>query len=890
MGFRLLGPVQAVAGDAAAELGGRMQRTLLALLLLEPGRPVPTDRLVDELWHGDPPARAEATLRSYVSRLRRAGVHVDGGRGGYAVDAERGAIDACAFEQLAREGREALARGAAGLAAERLRAALALWRGDAFGDVAHEGALAAEALRLEELRLVCVEDRLDADLALGRHAELVPELQSLVVAEPLRERLRRQLVLALYRAGRQSDALAAYQDARRVLDETLGLEPSPELKDLERAILQHAVAPVEPGHAQHNLPEPATSFVGRDEELVAVAVLLREHRLVTLTGIGGSGKTRLAIETARRQVDAWADGVRLVDLTALADPSLVAGAVASAVAADSLPDDVRTKELLIVLDNCEHVVDACAELAVELLDAAPNLRILATSRIPLGVSAERDFALDPLGQEAAVQLFRDRASAVRRDLEPDDAAIGDICTELDRLPLAIELAAARAKALSPAEIAARLDDRLKFLRAWRRVADPRHRTIETTMDWSYDLLPPEEQQLLRRLAVFAGGMTLDAVADVCLDGDADAALDLVARLVDASLVRVQPGRPTRYSLLETVRQYAAAKLAADPDEAGVHRAHAEHFLRVAETANLSIDTLGRGPQRPEIVLRDQHNIRAALDWLVDADPETGLRLMVTVENFWVTQALAEAIRRYEQLLARATTDNLRLLASATRDYAAFHDVTGQIEKARTAYERSRELFEQVDDPIGVANLDFRLGIVAYLAGDTRRARALWEQCLATFVELDDTIGRIQAQGNLGAWELDHGDFQRGRAMVENTLDLAREVGWHWWEARSWGDLAERLVIAGELDDAEAYGRRYLEYAWGTANRQETLLGLAILARAASARGDADRALTLWSSVEAVEDGPSRFGHFDRAEYARAMPDRPCPEPLPLDDAVALALS
>lgn len=869
-----------------------MQRALLGLLLLEPGRTVPSDRLIDELWHGDPPARAEATLRSYVSRLRSAGVAVDGGRGGYAVDAQADDIDACVFERLARDGREALARGAAGLAQERLRAALALWRGDALSGVADDGALAAEALRLEELRLACLADRIDADLELGRHRDVVPELQALVAAEPLRERLRRQLILALYRDGRQSDALAAYQDARRVLDETLGLEPSVELKNLERAILRHEVHAVAPAPVTHNLPEPATSFVGRDRQLVEVTELLRAHRLVTLTGVGGSGKTRLALETARRQVDAWTAGVWLVDLTALADPVLVPGAVAAAVAqtdADALVDRVRTKELLVVLDNCEHVVDACATLVEELLHAAPNVRVLATSRVPLRVEAEVEYALEPLAQEAAVQLFRDRAAAVRRNLADEDA-ISEICAELDGLPLAIELAAARAKALSLAEIAARLDDRLRFLRAWRRVADPRHQTLERTMDWSYDLLEPDEQRLLRRLAAFAGGMTLDAIADVCADGDADTALELVARLVDASLVRVEPGRPTRYVLLETVRQYAAAKFVGDPDEQDVRRAHAEHFLRVAESANLSIDALGRGPQRPEIVLREQHNIRAALDWLAETDPETGLRLMVLIENFWVTQALSEGIRRYEHLLSRARHVDVHLLASATRDYAALHDVLQRADEALALYERSRGLFAEAGDPIGVANLDFRLGICAGLVGDFDRARHLWEQCLATFTQLDDQIGRIQALGNLGGYELDFGDFARGRAMVEEALELAREVGWHWWVARSWGDLAERLVAAGDLDEGEAIGRRYLEYVWGTANRQETLLGLAILARAASSRGDADRALALWSAVEAVEDGPGRFGRFDRSEFARVMPHQPRPEPLPLDDAVALALS
>jgi hypothetical protein len=301
--------------------------------------------------------------------------------------------------------------------------------------VSEGGALASEALRLDELRSVALEERIEADLALGRHSELVPELRALVQEQPLRERLWRQLVLALYRSGQQADALAAYGDARALLDRELGLEPGPELKELERAILRQEVEPVAPAELRHNLPAALASFVGRDRELAEVEQLLRERRLVTLTGLGGTGKTRLALEIARRQVDAWTDGVWLVDLTELGEESLVPGAVAAALgvpeeAPEQLMPHARPLELLLVLDNCEHVVDACAELVHSLLRACPNVRVLATSRVPLGVRGELDYALDPLAEDAAVRLFLDRAAAVRRDVDADERSrdtIGSIC-------------------------------------------------------------------------------------------------------------------------------------------------------------------------------------------------------------------------------------------------------------------------------------------------------------------------------------------------------------------------------------------------------------------------------------------------------------------------------
>jgi predicted ATPase/DNA-binding SARP family transcriptional activator len=913
--LRVLGPVEAVAAGRALSLGGLKQRALLALLALDPGRPVSTELLCEELWQGAPPAGAETTLRSYVSRLRRAlgSDAVEAKAGGYALLVAPEALDSHRFEGLLREGRECLTRGAAGLAAERLRTALALWRGPAFADVREAAPIEAEARRLDELRLVCLEERIEADLALGQHAPLVADLRTLVQNEPLRERFWRQLVLALYRCGRQAEALAAYREVRQLLDSELGLEPSQELRELERAILRQEVAPAAAPHQRHNLPAPTTSFVGREQELAEVTHLLRGHRLVTLTGMGGAGKTRLALEAANRQVEAWADGVWLVDLTALTDPGLVLGTVAATLdvrddspelVSDALLAHVRPLELLLVLDNCEHVVDACAEVARALIRTCPNVRILATSRVPLKLPAERDYAIEPLSppdvaasddelaRSPAVRLFLERASAVRRDppAEGSLSTVADICRELDGLPLAIELAAARAKALSFGEIATRLDDRFRFLRAWQRVTDHRHRTLETTMDWSYALLAAEEQQLLRRLALFAGGADLAAIVAVCFDGDDEPAVELVGRLVDASLVRAV-GEPTRYLLLETVRQYAAAKLTEDPEEETFRRRHAEHYLSVAEDANLSIESLGHGPQRPAVALGEQHNLRAALDWASSTDVELALRLALALENFWVTQALAEGARRYEQLLARADHVDLVLRARATRDWAACLDVLGDVARAKALYARSGELSRAAGDETGMATATFRLGIVAVVhEGDPARARALYEESLAAYRRLGDRVGELQALGSLGVLELDFGDRALGVEMVERSIAMAREIDWVWWQARHIAGLAARFLAAGRSDEANERGREFLLLARRTGSRQEVIFALAILARAAAMRGNDGRALALWASVEAIEDEPGRFGRFDRREYAACMPDLPRPAPLPLDEAVALALS
>jgi predicted ATPase/DNA-binding SARP family transcriptional activator len=606
--YRVLGAIEAVRNGEALALGGLRQQALLALLLLHPGRAVGADQLAEEVWHGNPPSGAATTIRVYISRLRTSltDAVISRSDAGYAIGVHADCVDAHRFERLVAEGREAVARGAAGRAVSRFDEALELWRGRPFGSLADDGALALEAKRLEELHILALEDRIEAALQLGRDAELVDELEKLLDEHPYRERLWRHLMLALYRAGRQADALAGYRRARTLLDDELGIEPGPELRALEQAILQHEVPKIEAPEERHNLPAPLTSFVGRRRELAELRDLLERSRLVTLTGIGGVGKTRLALEVARELVPDFSDGVYFVDLGLVADPALVPTQVARSLELqehagtpliDLLLHRLRETQLLLVLDNCEHVTQGCAQLTAALLESCPRLHVLMTSREPLGVFGEFEFQVLPLGvpsgdddpDEAraseAVHLFLERARAVRQ--RPDDdtavATAGRICRDLEGLPLAIELAAARTKALSLDEISERLSDRFRFLVSWRRLATARHRTLREAIDWSYELLAPAERSLLRQASVFGGGFRLSAAADICLGGDEERALTLVERLVDASLLNPEEAdAATRYRLLETVREYAAGRLREAGEENAVKSAHARYYLELAE--------------------------------------------------------------------------------------------------------------------------------------------------------------------------------------------------------------------------------------------------------------------------------------------------------------------
>ena len=840
--FRILGPIEAMRDGQALPLGGRRQRALLALLLLEPGRRVSTDRLIDELWPGSPPPGAQRTLRVYVSRLRAAlGQDPLVARPpGYVLEIAQERVDARRFERLLRDGREALARGAAGLAADRLGAALALWRGPALADVGDRGVLALEARRLDELRLAGVEERIEAELALGRHGELVPELERLVAEEPLRERLWRQLVLALYRSEREADALAAYRRARTFLSEELGLEPSEELQELERAVLRHEIAHPAPAEEHHNLPAQLNSFVGREQELSELADLLREHRLVTLTGVGGAGKTRLALEVATRQVGAWTGGVWLVEMTAYEDDAQVPAAAARMLGVterpdiavlDGLLDHLRTEELLLVVDNCEHLAASCGQLAHDVLRACPHVRVLATSRVALGVPGEVDYIVEPLAtpsqdvpadeveQFASVRLFLERGRVVRRDLAAGDAGaqtVARICRELDGLPLAIELAAARAKALSLDEIAARLDDRFRFLRSWRRLADPRHQTLRTTIDWSYDLLAEDERALLAGLSVFAGSFTLAAVAAICLDGDDARALELVDRLVESSLVVADDlDGVTRYRLLKTIHEYAAERLEESSDTARLHRLHAEYFLEVARKASPDHVHFDPDEQKEGLAILDaeRDNLHAAMQWTVTNRPDLALPLAVELRPYWLIRGyLRQGLEWLDQALAQSRPDLSPVRARGLAAAALLARLAGDFERAQS--------FADEGIAVGRANGSARdvvtcvnvLTTLAGLAGDYDRARSHCDEAVGLAQSLDSPRLEAVALFILADAALHTHRYADLNDVGGRALELARAIDDQEAMALVLSRLGMGAMVEKRFEVASTHLREALEHA------------------------------------------------------------------------------
>ncbi|MBO3746547.1 winged helix-turn-helix domain-containing protein [Streptosporangiaceae bacterium NEAU-GS5] len=688
MRFGILGPTEVRRDDGAeAPPGGPRLRALLVLLLLDPGHVVTTERLIDGLYGEDPPKGAVNALQAQVSRLRQiVGDVVERHAAGYRLAARREDVDAYRFDRLAAEGRAALAARDLPRAAARLDEALALWRGPALADVTEAPFAAAQATRLEDLRLAAVEDRAEARLELGRHGEVAAELRATAAAHPLRERLHGLLMRALYADGQQAAALTVFEEVRRRLSEELGADPSPALAAIHLAVLRGdpaltgATESSAGPPAHHGVPAQLTPLIGRTAELAGVSALLDEGRLVTLTGPGGTGKTRLAAEAAARRpgevcfvefapLDSGGDLPRTV-LTALGLRETGVIGQGAARAADMMGRIVvalADRPLLLVLDNCEHVIEDAAGLADRLLTACPTLRILATSREALGITGEWLFPVPPLelpppdaspgqaAEYAAIRLFAERAAAVRPGFTLDagaaDAA-ARICTALDGLPLAIELAAARLRSMSAPEVAARLGDRFALLSRGSRTAQPRHRTLRSVVEWSWDLLEPEEQALARRLTMFTGGATLDAVDKVC-GGHAD----VLASLVDKSLVELAGDR---YRMLETIRAFCSERLAESGEAESMRQAHGAYFLALAQTAD---PHLRRAEQLDwlRVLGREHDNLHAALHRATEAgDVELGMRLISALTGYWVLRGM----RTESGLLAQ---DLLRVAGPAPLD-------------------------------------------------------------------------------------------------------------------------------------------------------------------------------------------------------------------------------
>jgi predicted ATPase/DNA-binding SARP family transcriptional activator len=649
----MLGPLAVEAEDGTpVEVTGVRLRTLLILLALDPGHVVPASRLVDGVWGDDPPAEAANALQALVSRLRRTGLTVAGRPTGYELVLDPDDVDVHRFARLAAD-------------PATVREALDLWRGPALADAATAAFAQAAIARLTELRLSAVGDRVEADLDAGA-AGLVPELESLVAEHPMRERFAGLLMRALCRAGRTADALAVYARTGAVLAEALGADPSAELTALHTEILRGGLDE-RPVRRRTNLRSGLTSFVGRDDELATVTAMVGAARLVTLTGPGGSGKTRLATEAGRTLVDRQPDGVWFVELAPLTDgaelPQAVLGALGVRTQAlvtsrtakpeaeapiDRLAAALSTRAAVVVLDNCEHLVEAAAAVADRLLGDCPRLRILATSREPLGITGETLWPVDPLelppvGVDAAaaltfpaMRMLSDRARAVRPGFTVDEttaATMAQVCRALDGMPLAIELAAARLRTMSLDQLATRLDDRFRLLTGGSRMALPRHQTLRAVVDWSWDLLDDGERTLLRRLAVFAGAATLEAVEEVCSGPGlpADRVLDLLTALVDKSLVLVAGDR---YRLLETIKAYGRERLAEAGESDRLRDAYIDWFSRLAATAEPHL----RRAEQLEWLARldaDHDNLHAAVRAAIAAGATAAaIRLVATVGWYW----------------------------------------------------------------------------------------------------------------------------------------------------------------------------------------------------------------------------------------------------------------
>lgn len=864
----MLGPLELVGEGGVVALSGQKHRSLLAALALAQGRACSVDMLVDALWGETVPPSARKLLQVYVSQLRKAlpaGLTVVTRQAGYALDLGEASLDAERFERLVTDAGDALEGGNPALGASLAAQALALWRGPAYADVMYEEFARGEAERLEELRLVARETRLEAQLQLGRHDEALGEILALADEHPLRERIQELAMLALYRAGRQVDALERYAALRARLDEELGLEPGQALRDLQRLILQQdAVLDLTaPAVATVSLPEPPNPLVGRESELETLTDLLagRATRLLVLTGAGGSGKTRLALEAARRAAASYANGAVLVELAPLREPELVVPTIAQAFGVadtkqplDALAEVLRPRELLLVLDNAEHVREAATAL-VELLARVPHLTVLVTSRAVLHLSGEHVFPVAPLDDAAAQELFEQRARSFQPEfrITPDNrAAVHEICRRVDGLPLAVELAAARIRVLTPAAVLERLTERLGFLAGGPRDLPARQQTLHETLDWSYDLLSDDERGLLARLSVFRGAATLEAIAAVCLDDDDSRALELVERLADASLLLVRRADgETRYGVLETVRQYAAERLeAVGADEP--RRRHAEWFLAVAERAEPELS--GEQQTRWFSLLEVEHdNARAALAFFLErGEGERALRLTVALSRFWYVRGhLGEARRHIEEVLPSATGQDPMLLRRAQTAGASIALLQGDYAASTAFAEGALGSARRGGEERFVANALSNLGAIVLAAGDEERAAVVLGEAVTIARSVGDERITALALNNLGDLALSTGDYGSARPLFEESLELLRARGDTANIARSLFNLG---AVALMLDDHAAAALRFresLELARQADDQEDIAWCLEGFAAVAARAENGERAATLGGAAGAL---------------------------------------
>ena len=827
----MLGPFEVRTDDGVlADVPGARLRGLLIALALEPGHAVPKATLVDWIWGERPPSDAANALQRLVSRLRKAlpeGL-VEGQTDGYRLTVEPDAVDAVRFERLVGQARDDEDPRRVRL----LREALALWRGAALQGVGLQDSAAFDAAvtRLEGLRLTAMEDWFDAEISLGHGAELVTELTDLVAAHPVRERLVAALMRALVATGRDTEALLVYQRTREALADALGVDPSPELSALHVALLRGELGRREENR-KTNLRAELTSFVGKDADVAAVRELIAEHRLATLIGPGGSGKTRLATETARTLLGDLPDGAWLVELAAIgadgdvAQSTLAAlglrdallGGAPNAEPMDRLIAAIRERETLLILDNCEHVIESAAPFAHRVLGECRRLRILATSREPLGITGEALWLVEPLAlpsedaspgeieSSPAVRLLRDRAGAVRKDLTTDahtSTIMARVCRALDGIPLAIELAAARLRTMSLDQLAHRLDDRFRLLTSGSRTALPHHRTLRAVVDWSWELLTDAERMVLRRLAVFSGGASLEAAERVCAgDGvEQEQVLELLTSLAEKSLLLTEGDSAPRYRMIGTIKEYAGHRLAEAGESDLARRAHLAYFTELAETADPHL----RRAEQLEWLARleaEHDNIGSAMRGALAAGEAQGaMRLAAGAGWYWwlgghkaegnelITAAIAIPGEVADEIRALVYGYVVTFLSSGRGDQ---YQVADWIHEAYRFSQRS-----QHGNPL--------LGLITPLERMLQAPDAFlpaWESLL----DNEDPWVRALARLQLGKMRIVLGQGGRDAdAYLEMALAEFRAIGERWGISFALTELADRIAVRGEFAGACEY--------------------------------------------------------------------------------------
>ncbi|MFI9384994.1 BTAD domain-containing putative transcriptional regulator [Kutzneria sp. NPDC052558] len=914
--MRVLGPVEIAGPHGPVALRGRGHRTLLARLALRPGQPVASSALIDALWDQAPPT-APKTLRSHVAHIRRDLRAADvlnmivTRDPGYLLRIPPFSVDVVRFESLARRGRQSLAAGDHRAAADQLQAALTLWRGDAMDDCRPGQWVRQEATRLAEARLDAQEDLFGAELALGRHCEVVGELSGLVVAHPFRERLWELLMLALYRSGRQAEALAAFRRARSTLVEQLGVEPGARLRRLESAILAEEPVhepPVSVPVVVSGLPAEVTSFIGREEELAKLGGMFAGGRLVTLVGTGGVGKSRLALRSAGQLAASVQGGVRLVELAGLSDRALVPHTMAEALGVrdqsgrsplDVLVDVLRDQDVLIVLDNCEHLLDACADFVAALLRGCPRLLMLVTSRQPLGVEGEQVLIVPPMPVEhAAMRLFADRARAVVLDFEvtADNVRVVEkLCRRLDGIPLAIELATLVLRTLTPEQILSRLDDRFALLSGARRGVMARHQTMRAAVEWSYELCTPPERLLWSRLSVFAGSFDIEAAERVCGDS-----LALVARLVDKSVLISRTVRGVvRYRLLETLRQFGAEQLVA---EEALRRRHLEWCQWLAEWGERE----WFGPNQAVVFARvhaDRLNLRAALEFCLERDPAAGLRLAGTLWFYWIgCGVFAEGRRWLDALLRQPHRGVERNKALWVNGYVA--TLQGDTAAAVLLLDECRA---QSDDRVALGYATYVRAIAALFTDDLPAATELFDEASRSLTELGElTSNVVMTKVGLAMTTALAGDLPAAVAVAQQAHAVAEQHGEQWALAYAHYVLAFAACLEGAMGQAVAHARKCLSVKQTFNDLLGIALSVELLALLAALAGECSRAATLLGAASAIwpRVGVPLFGsqHFaaphDQCESLarQALGDRPFDlafasgVTLSIDQAVTMALS